>query len=160
MIVKKMNGSDDISIYSSPEANALKDLIKEIEKYFSKHLHPVYKGDNAGRVKECENDNIDCCLLEFFYYIKKGGGAKNGIWIRINKSDKWIFVLANPLGNKKADIHSAANLHCPKYPQTHYGKHYLSEYFTTPAYYEGNRVAPISYMQLMLGIINRLDCVC
>jgi len=140
MIVKKMSSSDDISGYNSPEANALKDLIDELEKNFQEP-----KGE---------------CLLEFYYYITKGGGFRNGVWIRINKSDRWIFVLANPNDSKKTDIHSAVDLKCPKYPQPTPGKHYLPEDFTTPAYYEGNSVESIDYNQLMQEIINRLDCVC
>lgn len=152
MKIEKLNNSEDIINFISPEAKALKELIGFLEGYFKN------KNENTVLFKECS----DCkgCLLEFYYYIKNGGNFRNGVWIRIDKSDKWIFVLSNANDKAKTVIYSSTNLNCLHYPQNLHKENRLPMDFDKPAFYEDQTVAQMDFEELMAEIKNRLKCIC
>jgi len=158
MIIKPMIGSENIN--NSPSLSKAK---KELEKIFPDYFKPFDDKDNQWQAKDCKEANG--CLIEIYYYfnssLKHMPSYRNGIWIRANKSDNWIFVLVNENDNKKADIHSATDLKCPNFKQEQ------SEYKQLPIAFSGayifieeNRVIQMDYITLMQEIIKRLPCVC
>ncbi len=95
--------------------------------------------------------------FSFCYHHQPSGAQNNGLWIKKQGTNNWLFALCNEHHRKKARISSKANLELEAFPQEFQHNYNLPPNFDGQGIYiERNRVNDISVNEWLEEIVQRM----